>query len=134
MNDSFLAVGLYTGLLGLIFTWQLVNISKVRMKEGVFMGDKGNVRVIRAMRGQANFVENVPLILIMLMIMAAAGTPILLIHALGVVLVIGRFLHGYHFIQDDAPGWQRHWGAILSTIVLIVGSVGLIGHGIAALF
>jgi uncharacterized membrane protein YecN with MAPEG domain len=134
MTPAFFALGLYAGLLGLIAAWLFMHVGKIKNAEKVFMGDGGNKRVIRAMRGQANFVETVPMILILLMIGALLNMPAIVIHILGMALVIGRFFHAYHFMQDDAPGWQRMIGAMVSFFVLVGASISLVGHALISIF
>ena len=134
MTPAFYALGLYAGLLGLIAAWLFASVGKIKHQEKVLIGDGGNARVIRAMRGQANFVENVPLILILLMIGALLNMPVIVIHVIGIALVVGRFFHALHFTKDDAPGWQRAAGAFASFFSLIGVSIGLIGHGIISMF
>jgi uncharacterized membrane protein YecN with MAPEG domain len=124
-------VAFYAGLNGLILLWLAVNVGRVRARERVLMGDGGNLALIRAMRGQANFVEYVPYCLILMALMAAMGTPGWVLHLFGIALTAGRLAHGWHFVQADAPGWQRGIGTLLTMLVLIGGSVGLIGHALA---
>lgn len=128
------ALALYTGLLGLIGIWLMVNTGKKKEAAGISIGDGGIPRVVRAMRGQMNFVENALIGIIILIVAALIGTPIGVIHAGGAMLVLGRFLHALHFTQDDAPQWQRAAGMLLTLIVVLVGSIGLVGHGLYALF
>ena len=54
------------GLLGLLAVALLSNVGRVRGKTKVFIGDGGNTELITAMRTQANFVENVPLGLLLI--------------------------------------------------------------------
>lgn len=124
-------VALYAGLNGLILLWLSMHVGRVRMREKVFMGDAGNPAVIRAMRGQANFVEFVPFCLILMALMAGLGTPGWVIHLFGIALTAGRLAHGWHFVQEDAPRWQRGVGAGLTMLVLLGGSLGLIGHALS---
>ena len=97
------------------------------------MGDGGNAVLIRAMRGQANFIEFAPMCLILLFAMAFLGAPAWVLHLFGIVLTVGRVLHGMHFTRPEAPGWQRSAGATLSFAALVFGAVGVIGHALVAL-
>ena len=49
-------------------------------------------------------------------------------YLMGVALTVGRALHGWHFVQDDAPAWQRGGGMALTFLVVAVGGVGVIAH------
>lgn len=129
--DAALAsVAFYAGVNGLILVWLATNVGRVRAREKVAMGDGGNPAVIRAMRGQANFVEYVPVCLIQLALMAALGAPIWVVHGLGLALTVGRLAHGAHFVRTNAPAWQRGFGALLSAAVLALGSAGLAGYAL----
>ena len=54
------------------------------------------------MRGQANFVEYVPLCLLLLLVIAGFGAPLFVVHGLGLVLTVGRLLHAVAF----RPAWR----------------------------
>lgn len=134
MTPALASFSLYVGLCSLIFLWLTAAVIKTRKQEKVFMGDGGNPRVIRRMRGQMNFIEFVPLSLFVLLVLALGGAPVWVIHVFGTILVIGRVLHGIHFCADDAPAWQRFWGALSSMFVLLFGSIALVSHGLFGLF
>ena len=116
------AVALYGGLNGLVLFWLAFNVVKVRRERKVWMGDGGDPRMIRAMRGQANFVEFVPLTLLLIAI-----------HALGAMLTVGRVLHAWHFTRADAAGWSRGAGALLTLLALLLAALGAISHGVMGL-
>src|SRR5258708_29645303 len=77
------------GLLGLLAVALLSNVGRLRGKTRIFIGDGGNAELITAMRVQANFVENVPLALILIWLVSTfygAAT----IAALSVLLGVAR--------------------------------------------
>ncbi len=127
-TPAVLAVALYAALNGLIFMWLTAHVGKVRGQRKISIGDGGDPLMIRAMRGQANFVEAVPLTLLLLLLAALIGTPAWLLHILGAALTLGRVFHGLHFTAEDAPGWQRAAGASLTLLTTLVVSLGLLGH------
>jgi uncharacterized membrane protein YecN with MAPEG domain len=114
---------LYAGLLAL---WLLVLALRVinhRSSTHIYMGDGGNPGLLRAIRGQANFVEYVPLALILLAILELSRFSIYVLHALGITLVIARLLHGYAFAFTSEFKHGRYWGAVLTFVVLGVEAV-----------
>lgn len=133
VTSGLAAAALYTGLLTFVLLWLGFHVSQKRRRLRISIGDAGNPEMLRAMRGQANFVENAPMAVIILYGMAFFDAPVLLIHFLGALLVIGRILHAMHFTRDDAPVWQRASGAALTAFVLFIGALGLVGHGLAHL-
>jgi uncharacterized membrane protein YecN with MAPEG domain len=72
-DPALFAVAFYTGLNGLILLWLAVEVGRVRQRVGVWQGDGGDAALTRAMRGQANFVETVPLCLLLLILIAGFG-------------------------------------------------------------
>ncbi len=129
-TPAVLAVALYAGLNGLILLWLAVHVGQTRRRLRIGMGDAGDPEMVRAMRGQANFVEYVPLVLLQMAVMALMGTPGWVIHLFGVALTLGRLLHGWHFVQTDAPGWQRAGGSALTLLPLLAGSLVLAVHAL----
>lgn len=128
------AVGIYAAICFFIVTWLSNAIGALRREHRIAIGDGGNKHLQRAMRGQANAVENMPIFLIGLLIAALMGAPVWVIHLLGLVFSIGRIMHAYHFIKEDAPIRLRFVGfgvALLATAILFIG---LAGHGIWAIF
>ncbi len=134
MTPAVAAVGIYAGLMGFIALWLATVVGGWRARLKISIGDGGNIDLVRAMRGQANFVEYVPLVLIMMIYMAIAGAPALAIHAMGIGLTAGRIFHGLHFAKPDQPRWLRAAGAGLTMLVLLVGALGAIGHSLVAMF
>ena len=57
---------LYAGILGLMAIALGAIAGRTRGQTGIFLGDGGNAEVVAAMRRHANFVENVPLLLVLM--------------------------------------------------------------------
>ena len=124
------AVGIYTALNMAILLWIATETGRLRGKHKVSIGDGGVKHLIRIIRGHANAIENMPMFFIMLLVAALLGMPVVAAHVLGAVFTIGRGLHAWHFIQEDAPGWQRGGGFGLSFLAQVVLLIGLFGHGL----
>ncbi|MEE8439509.1 MAG: MAPEG family protein [Micropepsaceae bacterium] len=133
MENAIAVVGLYAGLNTLILLWIAASTGKLRAKHKVSIGDGGVLHLTRILRGHANAMENVPMALILMLVMAGLQTPVFVLHGFGIVLTIGRFCHAMHFIKEDAPGWQRALGATTSMLVLGLGALGVIGHAVVRL-
>src|SRR3546814_11850908 len=76
----------------------------------------------RRIRGHANFVEYVPLCLLLIAIFEFSHLSIHLIHALGLALLIGRILHGYAFSFTACSTFGRVWCVALTYLVLLVAA------------
>lgn len=132
-SSALAAAALYAGLNGLILLGLSVHVIRIRVREKVYMGDAGNPAIIRAVRGHANFTEHVPLALILIILAALMGAPTWAVHVLGAMLTVGRLLHAAHFVQSDAPAWQRGGGMALTYLVLLLGGLGVAAHALTQL-
>ena len=130
MNAAFATVGLYAGFCALILLWLTASTIKLRARYKVSIGDGDNKHLRRVMRGHANAVENMSIVLIMMLVMAGLGTPNYVLHGFGLVLVAARALHAHHFIQEDAPRWTRYYPSVASVFLLLGGGIGVIGHSL----
>lgn len=110
---------LYAALLALLFMLLSLQVIDQRRAARVSLGDGGHSRLQRAIRGHANFVEYVPLALVLLLVLELSRFSIYLIHALGITLVIARALHGYAFSCTAEFRFGRYWGALLTFVVII---------------
>ena len=117
------------GLLGLLAVALLSNVGRVRGKTKVYIGDGGNTELITAMRAQANFIENVPLALLLIWL-ASTFYGAATVAALSVLLVVARILHAAGMLGYLRFG--RAAGATITLLVLVVASiwVGLAGLGV----
>jgi uncharacterized membrane protein YecN with MAPEG domain len=114
---------LYGGLLGLLGIAIAVVVGRVRGATGISIGDGGNIELIVAMRRQANFVEFVPLSLILIGLLELNGVGNTAIHALGAGLLIARLCHAIGFRSDESMMIFRQIGAIGSTLLLAIASI-----------
>lgn len=114
---------LYAGILGLLAMLLAFQIGQVRGATGITLGDGGNEALIIAMRRQLNFVEFVPLVLILIGLLEMNGVSSLAIHALGALFVAARASHAYGFQAKHPTSVFRSLGAVGSSLVLVVASV-----------
>lgn len=134
MPQPFVIVSFYAGFLGLVLVWLSWTVIVWRKRTGIWLGDGGHEALQRAMRGQANFVETVPLTLVMLVLMAHLGAPAVALHLFGLTLSTGRLLHGLHFAAPGRARWLRAWGATLSLATTLAVAIGLFVHAALRMF
>ena len=113
---------LYAGLLALFFLVLSLRVIQYRQR-GIPLGDGGDPKMLRVIRGHANFAEHVPLILLMMGFLEVGHTSVYILHALGIALIVSRFLHGYALSFTDRFRFGRVWGAGLTFLVLGICAV-----------
>ena len=124
---------LYIGLNALIALILALNVSRVRIKSGVYFGEGENAPLQRAARAHANNIEYVPLVLLTIVGVALLGAPLWLVHVLGIALTVGRILHGIGLNMSSGASVGRGGGILLTWVALLVGAIACIVYGLAAL-
>jgi uncharacterized membrane protein YecN with MAPEG domain len=118
-------VFLYAALLAMVFVVLSVRTLLLRRRLGIAIGDGGDPRMLRAMRAHANFAEYVPLSLLLLFFVEAAGASSLFVHALGASVLAGRLSHALGVSRVDERYAFRVAGMAL-TLTPIVVAAGLL--------
>lgn len=113
---------LYAGILGLMAIGLGATAGIFRAKHGISIGDGGNQDLLLRMRRHANFVENVPLALVLFALLEMQGVSTTVMHVLGAALVTGRILHWVGF-GENVTNPVRGLGAGLTSLSIAVASV-----------
>lgn len=119
---------LYAGLLGLLLIALSIGVSRQRMRHKVSLGDGGVRELSTAIRAQGNFIEYVPMALLLILLLELAGNPGWMIHTLGGALFLGRILHAHGINKPPREGsLTRRGGTVLTYLVLLIGGILLTG-------
>ena len=113
-------------LLGLIFFFLSLRTSLVRRRAKVSLGDGGNPELQMAIRAHGNFIEYVPISLLLLAFLEMRTVSIYVVTVLGVMLVAGRCFHAIGISRANASFRLRQIGAVLTLLVLLIGSLWLL--------
>ena len=114
------ATTLYIGLFGLLMMILKLNVGRVRASKKINLGDGNDEAMQRAIRVHGNAVEDVPVLLFGLVGLGLLAAQVLLIHALGATLLIGRVLHAVGLGGMPGAGIGRTIGTLLSLIVILI--------------
>ena len=115
------------GLLGLLAVSLTLAVARLRGKKKINLGDGGDPEMLAAIRAHANFVEFVPLCLL-LIYMASDFHGFWTVAILSIVLLLARVLHAGGMLGFIPSG--RFLGAVLTTAVLIAASVMMVVAGL----
>lgn len=114
---------LYAGLLVLWFLALSFQVIRCRRGGRISLGDGGDAKLIRVIRGHANFAEYVPVAILLMAILEISRFSIYVLHALGLALLIARLLHGYALSFTVHFKFGRLWGTALTFAVLVIEAV-----------
>ena len=118
-----MVTSLYAGLLGLIYIALSAYVILGRFKYQVSLGDNGNSEMLKRIRVHANFMEYVPLALILMILAEVEGSPELILHILGIVLVISRLIHPIGTMRVVGSSLGRSGGMVLTFLVILVAAI-----------
>ncbi|MBM3492016.1 MAG: glutathione metabolism protein [Alphaproteobacteria bacterium] len=123
---AFHITALYAAALTLLYLGLCTRIVRLRVKYKVSLGDGGQPELFRAIRAQANFVEYVPLALILIGLLEAAGMRGWLVHLFGMALFVGRAAHAFGLSRSDGPSPGRGLGMVLTWGTMLVAAIALV--------
>lgn len=119
---------LYAGLLALVF----VALSALVVRQRVIL-DKApegadETDLNKSMRVQANFVEYVPITLVLMLCAELQGAPAIAVHAMGIALLGARLAHAIGMTRTPQVTPLRAGGFLLTVLTLILSALAVIGH------
>lgn len=121
-----LVTAFYAGILGLISLVLSAKAGSIRGKTGISIGDGGNQELLLAMRKHSNFVEYVPLLLILIGSLEVNGVGSQTIHIMGACLVVFRVAHAFGLQAGTMRGIGRFVGAAGTAALTALTSIWLI--------
>ncbi|MSQ53291.1 MAG: hypothetical protein EXR28_15570 [Betaproteobacteria bacterium] len=118
------------GLLALLLLFLSGYVIAGRVGFKIDLGDGGNDQMRQRIRAQANFVEYVPMALILMMLVEQATIgPGWLAGAMGGTLVVARLWHAQGIISSSGTSAGRLMGTNLTALVILVGAIAALGRG-----
>jgi len=115
---------LFAGVLTLLLLALSANVSRWRRRAQMGIGDGGHAELARAIRVQGNFVEYVPLALLLLALLEIAGTPRAWLLAGGSALLAGRLLHAWGLSRHAGVSIGRFVGTALTWGMMFAAALG----------
>lgn len=110
--------GIYAGLCGLLLVFLYVRVSQRRLATKIGTGSGGDAVLEQRIRAHANFVENAPLALILLLLFERGGADPIYVHAFGASFVVARILHAEGISKTLARSPGRFYGSVLTLLVI----------------
>jgi len=114
---------LYAALLGLILVYLSYRVVSYRVKYKVGIGDGGHADLARAIRVQGNFVEYVPIALLLILFVELAGFKAWVVHVLGLTLLAGRVWHARGLGASSGTSRGRFVGTFSSWFTIITAAI-----------
>ena len=121
---------LYAGLLTLVFLVPSAMVIKLHVAADKATGDVDETDLNKSMRVQANFVEYVPMGLVLMLCAELQGAPAAVVHAMGASLLVGRVCHAIGMSRSPQIFQLRGIGIMLTFLMLILSAFSVLGHAL----
>jgi len=117
---------LYAAILGLLFVPATAYVGFYRVQSNILLLDGGDQELARRIRAQGNFIETVPLAVILIILMEFNGASAAWLHTLGLVLVLSRITHYLTIATNPANRAPRALGMAGTLGVYIAAGIWLL--------
>ncbi len=117
---------LYAALSGVLLIVLAALVVRARWATRTALGTGADPRMERAVRVHANFVEYVPLALLLLLLGELNGVPTGVLHVAGIVLLASRALHAWGLSRHSARSFGRFWGTLGTWITIVALAAALL--------
>ena len=112
--------------------WISMRVGRVRHAAKVSVGDGGDERLLRRMRAHANFIENTPLVLILIGAVELSGKGGAWLAVVGGLYILGRVCHALGMDGGGAVEKLRGVGTLITMLtqigLAIVAVLIALGH------
>ncbi len=119
-----------TALYAIVFVALMIalstHVTMLRASTGISINDGGNREMALRMRRHGNFVENVPMIVLLMLLAELLGSGALWLHVAGLLLLTGRVMHAVGLQQDNAKTLLRILGGMLTKLAALVAAVAIL--------
>jgi uncharacterized membrane protein YecN with MAPEG domain len=111
---------LYAALGALLIFVLALRVMQLRHTRRVGIGTGGDEVLARAIRAHANAIEYLPIALLLLLILDLDQTRAWVLHAFGIVLIVGRILHAIGLSTNAGTSFGRFVGTGLTMLVIFL--------------
>jgi len=112
-----MVTALYAAILAALMLWLAIEVIKQRRKAQVKYSDGGVDALTIARSAHSNAVDYIPITLVMMATLEYNGGSVWLVHACGIMFVVGRIMHAKGILADRLKG--RIGGMKLTFLVMV---------------
>lgn len=107
------------GAAALLHIWLSIRVSQIRRTRKILHGDGGDPAMLRRMRAHANYAENAPIFLVLLVLLELAVVRDEFLWAATIVFFLARIVHAFGMDSDKLSklrivGVVGSWGVLLA--------------------
>lgn len=95
-----MVTGFYAVLLTALMFYLAFKVIKVRRKEQIKYANGDSEELARVRTAQLNAYENIPFFLVLMMILELNLAPIILLHIIAIIMLLGRSVHAFGILKN----------------------------------
>jgi uncharacterized protein len=118
--------GLYVALGVLLVLMLAVRVSLRRWTARIGIGDGDDAELRKRIRAHGNAIEYLPIGLLALLLLDLDGTNPAVLHACGIVLIVGRVSHAIGLSRTSGTSPERFFGIGLTLLTLLAMAILLL--------
>lgn len=115
----------FTAILALLQIYCTLQVVRRRRAQLISLGDQGDKELQRRVRAHGNFIETVPMALLIILINELQGLSASWLYTLGGALIVGRISH-YIALTRKVSLQFRVFGMVTTLLVMLVGAILLV--------
>lgn len=123
---SFHITALYAGIFALMAVALSMMVSIARRRSDISILDGDNPTLAERMRRHGNFIETVPLVLILMGLMEVQAVSVFWLHLMGLSLLVFRVAHVFGVHADRTIAMPRFVGAMGTHLITLGAGLYLI--------
>ena len=117
----------FTALLALMLVGLSVRVTVLRARKKISFFDGGDPELGHALRAQGNFIEYVPMALLLMALVEGMGARHWVVYSFGAVLVAARIVHAWGLYSDvfkaRVVGTSATWALVIAGALAVLGLV-----------
>jgi len=119
-------VALYSAINALIMLTLGILVVRARVKTRTEIGSGEDPMMMGAIRAHGNNSEYVPVALLLMLILVLLQTNVLIIHAVGGTLTLGRILHAIGLSRNVGTSAPRFLGMVLTWMSYLIAIIAIV--------
>ncbi|MDJ0638377.1 MAG: MAPEG family protein [Paracoccaceae bacterium] len=121
----------YAAVLAIFYVAMSAYVIATRVRTHVNLGDGGNPQMLLAIRRHGNMAEYVPFALLLMALAEILGAGTIWLHATGILLIAGRFLHPFGLTLAEGTPASRVIGTLATFAAIIAPAAAIFVNSLA---
>lgn len=131
MESAIAIATFYVGLNALLLLALAYNVGSRRGAQNQLQpGEMGDAALTRSIRAHGNYSEHAPMVLLLLVGLAALGVEPLWLHVYGASFTAARVIGAFGMMRENHPNALRFFGNLVTGLALLIGSGAAIFLGL----